>query len=399
MSVIDAEVETLPLRTRARRSVFWIVVAVVAVLGAVLTVVLGGGAGSDTGYLSIENAGASGSRAVAEVLRQQGVDVVRADSLDEAEQAVQDADGPATLLVSDTAGYLDDARLDRLADLAAGGTGVVLVEPVRTELDALAPGVEPAGAAEENDSVSASCTLPAAERAGSISQPYAAYRVLGAAAAFTCFPSGDDAFSLVGVTTGSGSVTVLGAGDALTNDVIVQRGNAALALGLLGERETLVWYLPTAEDLDGGAPDTLGSLTPGWVTPVILLLMLVVVAAGVWRGRRFGPVVVENLPVTVRASETMEGRARLYAKQSAHLRALDALRVGTVQRLTGMLALPRQAGLVEVSRSVAAITGRSVDEVHHLLVGAEPRSEAELMQLSDGLLVLERQVRAATGLR
>ncbi len=41
------------------------------------------------------------------------------------------------------------------------------------------------------------------------------------------------------------------------------------------------------------------------------------IAAAFWRGRRFGPLVVENLPVTVRASETMLGRARLYEKSRA----------------------------------------------------------------------------------
>jgi hypothetical protein len=165
----------------------------------------------------------------------------------------------------------------------------------------------------------------------------------------------------------------------------------------LGENPTLVWYLPGANDLDGAdSPATLGELTPGWVTPVLLLLVLTVVAAGIWRGRRFGPVVVENLPVTVRASETMEGRARLYAKQAAFGRALDALRIGTIARLTEQLALPRHAGVVEVSRAVAAVTGRHVDEVHHILVGAVPRSEAELLALSDRLLVLEQEVSRAT---
>ena len=65
----------------------------------------------------------------------------------------------------------------------------------------------------------------------------------------------------------------------------------------------------------------------------MILLLLVFLAAAFWRGRRLGPLVVENLPVVVRASETMEGRARLYQKSSARLHALDALRIGAIQRL------------------------------------------------------------------
>ena len=47
--------------------------------------------------------------------------------------------------------------------------------------------------------------------------------------------------------------------------------------------------------------------------PVIVLLLTAGLAAAIWRGRRFGPLVPERLPVTVRAAETTEGRARLYA--------------------------------------------------------------------------------------
>jgi len=412
----EAVAETPRLRTSLRRRLFWIVVVVAAVVFALITVLLTGSGSADADRYSIGNAGPAGSMAVAEVLRQQGVDVVEAHSLDEAQAAVDDAAdaGGATVLFDDVYGYLDDEKLDAVAGL---GDTLVLLEPGGLELDAIAPGIATAGAPEDVDTVTAGCALPAAERAGTITRPTTTYRLLdgdsggsggaGGDSAFTCFPSYDDAYAVISVpadgsTTGTSSsgdprtLTVLGAGDALTNDAVARLGNAALVLGLLGEHPTLVWYLPTTDDLDAGAPATLGSLTPGWVTPVILLLLLVVLAAGVWRGRRFGPVVVENLPVTVRASETMEGRARLYARQGAHARALDSLRIGTIARLTRMLALPRHAGVAEVSRAVASVTGRHVDEVHDVLVGALPRSEAELLAYSDRLLLLEQQVHQAT---
>jgi hypothetical protein len=387
--------ETLRPRTALRKSLFWIVVVVAAIAFAIFTVVLTGSAAPDGERYSIDNAGPGGSRAVAEVLRQQGVDVVAAGTLDEARSAADDGD--ATVVFHDPYGYADD---DRREALAALGDAVVLIEPGAAELEAIVPSVSLAGAAEPGDEVraGAGCALPAAERAGTVSQPTSTYRVTEASGADTetCFPSYDDAYGLITVDDGPSTITVLGTGDALTNDSITRYGNAALALGLLGENPTVVWYVPGAGDLEGGEPASLGSLTPPWVTPVMLLAALVVVAAGVWRGRRFGPVVVENMPVTVRASETMEGRARLYARQSAHARALDALRIGTVARLTERLALPRHASVVEVSRAVAAVTGRPVDQVHDTIVGAVPRSEAELIAYSDRLLVLEQEVARAT---
>ncbi|MFB2584741.1 DUF4350 domain-containing protein [Herbiconiux liukaitaii] len=412
-----ATAETPRVRSTARRAVFWVVVVVAALVVAVLTVVLGASATPDTDRYSIENAGPTGSRAVAEVLRQQGVDVVGAASLEEATAALDGAGGSggagadATLLVADVYGYLDDDRRAELADLVrSSGADLVLVEPWSSDLDVLAPGIANAGSPEGDDILEAGsgCGIEAAERGGTITAPNATYRPVAAGGdanggeVDTCFLAGSgdsgDAFALIRSTTANGTVTVFGGGDSLTNGLVAQEGNAALALGLLGGDETLVWYIPGYDDLalDGEAPETLGTLTPVWVTPVLLLLILTTIAAGIWRGRRFGPVVVENLPVTVRASETMEGRARLYAKHSAHGRALDAVRIGTITRLTSMLALPRYAGVVEVSRSVAAVTGRHVDEVYDTIVGAVPRSEAELLALSDRLLLLEQEVSRAT---
>jgi hypothetical protein len=106
--------------------------------------------------------------------------------------------------------------------------------------------------------------------------------------------------------------------------------------------------------------------------------------------------VVERLPVLVRASETLEGRARLYQKASARLHALDALRIGTLDRLARLCGLPRRASVDDIIGAVARATGRSVDELRALLVDAEPRGDAELVRRSDQLADLEHEVAAAT---
>ncbi|MGA1835519.1 DUF4350 domain-containing protein [Herbiconiux sp. 11R-BC] len=388
----DAVAVTPRVRSTARRWVFWVVVVVLAVLGAGFAVLATASGIPDSGRYSLESAGPSGSKAVAEVLRQQGVDVVRADTLAEAQAAVAGHD--ATVLFTDPFGYLDPTGQRELAET---GAELVLVDPSSAVLSVLAPGIAPAGVVEDAPTVDAGCTLPAAERAGTITRSGTTFRAVGGSEAVSCFRSFDDAFSLVRVQPAEGGpVTALGAGDVITNDAVTRNGNAALALGLLGAHPTLVWYLPTAADAAGTAPPTLGDLTPGWVTPVVLLALLVVVAAGVWRGRRFGAVVVENLPVTVRASETMEGRARLYARQGAHARALDALRIGAVQRLTQTLALPRHAPVAEVAAAAAAVAGLPVTEVLDTLLGGMPTSERELLTYSDRLLTLEQAVHRAT---
>jgi hypothetical protein len=88
----------------------------------------------------------------------------------------------------------------------------------------------------------------------------------------------------------------------------------------------------------------------------------------------------------------MEGRARLYQKGAARLRALDALRIGAVSRLATQCGLPRLATVDDVIAAVAAVTARDPAGIRSLLLTAEPHTDRELVRLSDELLELERAV-------
>ena len=375
--------------TVLRRSVFWIGATVFVVVIAVIGILLGGAA-TGGAPLSATNAAPAGAKALVEVLKQQGVDVTVASSLAEARDAVSDAND-TTLFFYDV-DHLLDAGQRATAFGLAGRT--VVVDPSFDELSDLDPDLAQGGSVAGE--VEAQCTLDAAEKAGSIGADGSGFRYLGDdASAVACFDSGDDVFSLIQVDTDAGLATVVGSTDVFDNEHIAQFGNAALALNLLGENENLVWYLPGFADLGSDAPPTLGELSPDWVLPVTSLLLLTVIAAGVWRGRRFGPLIVENLPVTVRANETMQGRARLYEKSSARLRALDSLRIGAVERMAKACGLPRVATVDEVIAAVSALTGAQPVEVHRILVGAIPAGDADLVRLSDELLVLERAVAAS----
>ena len=193
------------------------------------------------------------------------------------------------------------------------------------------------------------------------------------------------------ITRAGRHVTVVGIGGAFDNEHVSQRGNAALSLTLLGDSHRLVWYLPTIDDSSARGP-SIAELTPAWVGSVSALLIIVAIAAAFWRGRRFGPLVIENLPVTVRARETMEGRARLYQRGTARLRALDSLRIGSVARLAKQCGLPRLSTVDDVIAAVAAVTARDPGGIRSLLIDAEPLSDRDLVRLSDELLHLERDV-------
>jgi hypothetical protein len=383
---------TPTLRAAGRRSLFWVIAGAGALLVSIAAWLIAGAGGAAGPPLAADNAAQAGSRALVEVLRRQGVTVTVAGSLAQARAAANGAADP-TVFFFDADGFLTG---DQLTAMAALAPRTVVAAPDFLALGTLAPGVGFGGVAGTDPSP-ATCTVPAAVRAGELSPGERTLTIPpGGAGLRGCFPSGKNAFALVERVASGRTLTFVADGSVFGNDRITRNGNAALALNLLGAGDDLIWYLPTIADVAGTGTRSLGDLTPGWVTPTLVLLVLAALAAAVWRGRRFGPLVAENLPVTVRASETMEGRARLYARGNARLRALDALRVGAVQRLAARVGLSRLATLDDVTQAVASLTARAPGEVRAVLVDAVPATDSELVALSDRIQELERAAARAT---
>lgn len=369
--------------TRRRHVIGWtiigVVVLVVGIVGAILSSIIG--SWEQRVSLDPESAGPPGGRALARILEDHGVEVTVARDLDSALAAL--SSGDATLALVDSP-YLSDDGLQEVTDAAAE---VVLIDPRARSLHQLLPGSEPRGFAADAP-VEPECGNATADRAGTI-RPGALFApgdgVTG------CYPVNDAFGLLVGERVAAVDGTAL-----FTNEHLAHDGNAALGIGLLGQHETLVWYMPTAGDLDSSQyPPTLGELTPKWVSPVILLLLCAGIAAALWRGRRFGPLVAERLPVTVRASETMEGRARLYARSRDAGHAIAQLRFGALERIARMLALGPAASADTIADAAADRIGADRGAVRGILITEHPTSDAHLVALSDRLRELETAVRAA----
>lgn len=365
-----------------RRAALWIGLAAGALVVLVIVVLVVTQPRPDATGLDPDSGAPSGSRALARVLERQGVDVIPATTLAEVRDAVDDP-ASTTLLLFDADLVLGGAQREELLDLAAH---VVVVAPYDSELAQLAPGVEES--AGVYGATTADCPVTAVRNAGTVDANGYGYVAVDDPDAIECLES-DGAFGLVQTETDGTRVSVLGLWGVLTNSQITREGNAALALNLLGEHETLIWYLPTVDDVAQEDIPTIAELSPPWVTPLAVLAALVVAAAAVWRGRRLGPLVVEDLPVVVRADETMEGRARLYERSAAREHALDQVRIGTLTRLAARCGLPRAAGVDDVVAAVAALTGRDPQAVRRLLVDEAPATDGDLVRLSDDLLDLE----------
>ncbi|RKR73270.1 hypothetical protein C8E83_0360 [Frondihabitans australicus] len=373
-----------------------VVVVIVAIVGAITVTGL---ASSGAQTLGPTTAAPVGSKALVEVLRREGVTVKVTSTLRQTSRAAAAADGRVTVFAYDPQAILDRSQWASLGSL---GDHTVVADAGQDALAALAPGVHEAQDALSS-TLTPSCDLPALAKVRTVTGGGYGFTVAPTAAddagTTSCLPSASGAetsYGLVQVERDGHTTTALGASSALENGVITDHDDAALALTLLGDSPTLIWYLPTLADLPKSGGGTLQSLTPGWVTPAIALLGVAAIVAAFWRGRRLGPLVVENLPVIVRSTETVEGRARLYQRGSSRGHALDQLRIGAIGRLASATGLGSRASVDDVVLRVAALLGVDPRRVHSTLVGVSPGDDRQLVAMSDDLADLEAAALRAT---
>jgi hypothetical protein len=321
-----------------------------------------------------------GAHALATLLGDYGVEVVVANTIADVEHAAR----PDTLIMVAQSQYLTDVTvLDRLA--AAAGD-LLLVEPTSRTREALAPDLR-LGPASNFDS-NPNCTLREALRAGSVRFGDAnTYRTKNGRVVTSCYDG-----ALVRYRDKGRTITVVGSTDFMTNERLLQAGNAALAMNLAGDRPRLIWYAPHQIEGEKSSPVSVFDLIPDNVNWIVWQLWIVVLLVALWKGRRIGPLVAEELPVVVRASETVEGRGRLYRSRRARDRAASALRIATLQRLLPRLGLGAGAPEPAVVTAVAQRSGADANFVAHHLFGPPPATDTDLLHLARALDEIERQV-------
>ncbi|HCU96505.1 MAG TPA: DUF4350 domain-containing protein [Actinobacteria bacterium] len=349
-----------------------------------------------TGPLDPQDVSPAGTHALAALLAGQGRPVIRVVT---AGQALAQSQRQGTALVITDPGALGPTSL---AMLATSPADLLIVSPGRNALNALAPGVTLAARASAPvASLPPRCGLPAARLAGPADMGGVALRttVWGA---WRCYRASllparrgaagaaepGSAF-LVRIRSDGRAVTVLGTAAPLTNAGLGRNGNAALALDLLGTDSRVIWLVPPPATAGGSSP---ASLIPGPVYLVVAELGVALVLAAFWRGRRFGPLVFEPMPVVVRASETVAGHGRLYRSRRARGRAAAALRTAALTRITARIGLPKEASPEATCQELASRTGRGVNDLHAMLYGPPPGDDAALVTLATDLDSLEGQV-------
>ncbi|WP_456788019.1 DUF4350 domain-containing protein [Cellulomonas sp. P5_C5] len=338
--------------------------------------------------LAPDNPGDLGARAAAQILGRQGVDVRYVRHIADVEALA--GPGSTVLVVGDY--LLTDEQVDALD---ATDADLVLVD-AGWALGVLTSSLASSGGYTDAPELrSAQCDDPDAVVAGAIT---ASGDLLATGpGAVVCFPAPGTSTDVGGayavVESDGRRIVALTDMAPFTNEHLAEQGNAALVLRALGRHERLVWYIPSLDDAGSGgsAPGT-GALLPPVVPILALQLLLVVVVAALWRGRRLGRLVTERLPVVVRAGETTRGRGRLYRRGRSYGHAAAALRAGTAARSATRLGLPRSAPAPLVVDAISRASGRRPADVESLLYGPPPTDDRGLARLARDLDHLESEV-------
>lgn len=389
-------------RRGARSATVWIVAALVLLLAAIIGFLFSA-ADEETRPLHWDSAAPEGGRALVEVLRSRGIEVRTTETLAEARTLAAQPDTALLVFDSDTLLDNDDAAELRRTTIGAGNP-LVVVEPGALA-PAWSPGVQEAFQTLEvpatPDPMAPDCDWATAQRAGTVTGTLERYAATGASPTVTaCYHHPWDQAGYGAVTRedlGPATATVLGSRAWLANDGLDLGGNAALALGALGERDTLVYYYPDMSDpaFDTGDEPVLGPLF-GTVPPAFwaafLWLIPLVLAAMLWRGRRLGPLAVERLPVVVPPVETVIGRAGILQRSGARDSALAGLRTAALLRMAARLSLPRHARTADICDAIAEHTGRDPVEVHRILAADVARTDSELTSIATAIATLESEV-------
>lgn len=361
-----------------RRARLPVILGGLVILAAVLQTILTGAVGADR--LDPTAAGPEGGRALATLLRDHGVDVRTVDV------PSGGADTTVFYAAPDIAA-LTPGSLESSAD----ATEVVVVEPSPRELAALRTRIVVAGHGDESVRTPA-CEQPDAVAAGSVL--LGGFSFGAPTDAVACYPDRGDAAFVEHTEPGGRRVTALGSASFMTNKRLGQQGNAALALRLLTRHPTVEWVYPRSIPVPEGGRQSLLSLLPHRFYVLVAELLVVVLLLALWRGRRLGPVVVEPLPVVVRAAEAVEGRARLYEAARAREAAANALRAGLRDRLVRVLGLAPDTDVTTMVAAVTARTSLTTADAGDLLYGPPPPDDAALVRLADQLDRLDSEVRA-----
>jgi hypothetical protein len=198
-----------------------------------------------------------------------------------------------------------------------------------------------------------------------------------------CFPVGqDDGAWLVEFERGAGRLTVLGSAEPFTNALLDQADNAVLAAALLGpapgDRLVVIPRPSEPAEPTGG----LLALIPSGVWQLLALLVLALLLAVVWQGRRDGVVVAESLPPVLPSAELARSLAGLLQRSGDRTDAAERLRRGHRHEAARALGLSPELDPAVLAHEVARRTAVARDDAEVALLPGAVRDDAGLVAVA-----------------
>lgn len=382
--------EDSPPARRGRKKVISLIVVILVIASLLLGLMQLSANSSRGGPTDPRNTSGQGTSALAELLRQEGIRITVVDSSE-----APTVEPGSTVVLS--GGFISTAGVKEIVRQRPERVVVMGYSPrqLRRAGIYVTTGTTGSLAVEESH-----CNHPAAEGIGNVTFSSVTGYVLDKSETSSdvthCYGSSLTGYGFVEYVVDGVPISLVAGGwdnsslSSLSDGVT--RGNAAWGMRVLGRNKNLIWWMPQrTAPTTAREPRTEIPLIPPNISIAAGIAVVLLGAVAVWRGRRFGPVLEEPLPVVVQASETVEGRGRLYHSIHAYDTAGLHLRQGTITRLSRRFGTTDPERLITI---VADTTSVSATVAHQALVGELPHTEDELIVLKQTLSWIEQEARS-----
>ena len=327
----------------------------------------------DSETLSPNNPGSYGAQALVQTLRHHGVKVVKVRS---ARELIARSTPDSTAVIT-YPGYLPDATAKAIDEKLH--RVVYLLSHYGSDLDTPSIEVTTSKTTNATKILSAECTSEPAQKAQTLTNNSGQLVTTTEAGWTKCFPV-DDAYAYLEKNEGDRFRAIIADGDIASNQWVDSDGNAALVINAMAQKPTIYWYDGSKDNVL--ASDTVDTLQPEWLIPILLLIGIGITVIGFSRGQRLGRLVPEDLPSYVPSSETTK-------KQHAH--AARLLRIETVTIIAKRLGIDPKAPRATLEHALAA-RGLLTAQVSNLLWGPPPTNNSELVELAEALSALTQEI-------
>lgn len=205
------------------------------------------------------------------------------------------------------------------------------------------------------------------------------------------------------ITTNAGKVLrhpqLVGFADGywFTNRRTLSYHNGALGITVINQTPKInVFYVDFKDPIDDKVlqkPEKeIETFFPIWLTPVYYLLFSAMLFVVFVRRRRFGRLAYEQLPITVKSSETIRSLGRLYEQNQTNTHTAHLLQVDAIKRLRKALYLNSHNSDMDLLNLLANRTNQDISVLQRLLFQPFHGSTAELTRFSKQLDALIQEV-------